>query len=287
MPEIPDLEAIAWFLRERLPDRSVAAIETRFPWLVRTGAAELDGLVGHRFVDARRHGKYLLLPTDDERLLVVNPMLTGRFQWAQAGERRRPMTAVVVRFADGAELRYSDQRKMGRWYLVPVSDLGAVPQFAQMGPDALAVGEAEFVERLRRRRGQLKHTLTNQEFICGIGNAYSDEVLWEAGLHPHRTGATLDDDERRALYAAMHRVFAWAIPILRAEVADGLWQRQAEWRDHLRVHRKAGEPCPRCGEPVRAQVRSGRETNYCVRCQPLLEARSAGPHGAPPGAEPT
>jgi formamidopyrimidine-DNA glycosylase len=197
MPEIPDLEAIRGFLAPRLAGNPVTTVEAEQPWLVRTGAAGLETLAGHAFVDVRRLGKFLLLTTDDGRVLVVNPMLTGRFHWALPQDKRTPAPAIVLAFEDGHELRYADERRMGRFYLVPIDDLDAVPQLGELGPDALAIEEGEFVQRLSRRRGQLKNTLTNQQFIAGIGNAYSDEILWEAGFHPHRRGATLDDDGRR------------------------------------------------------------------------------------------
>jgi formamidopyrimidine-DNA glycosylase len=269
MPEIPDLEAIRYFLEPRLRGNSVRSAEVRLPWLVRTGADGLATLVGHEFVTVHRHGKFLLFATDDDRLLVVNPMLTGRFQWAEPPERKRPMTALVLAFEDEHELRYSDQRRMGRWYLVPTAELESVPQMADLGPDALAVDEETFVARLRRHPGQIKATLTNQKFIAGIGNAYSDEILWEAGLHPHRRRATMTDEDLRRLYHAMRSTLEWGIPILEAEVADRLYQRNEEWRDHLRVHRKADQPCPKCGTPIRSQIRGGSETNYCLHCQPL------------------
>ena len=269
MPEIPDLEAIRTFLEPRLAGNPVVGAEARLPWLVRTGVEGLQTLVGHEFVAVTRRGKFLFFVTDDERVLAVNSMLTGRYHWAERSEKQRRMTAVVLSFADGHELRYADQRRMGCFYLVPIDELDSVPQLADLGPDALEISESEFVEAMRKRRGQLKNTLTNQQFIAGIGNAYSDEILWQAELHPHRKGSTLDDDERRRLYRAMRDTFERAIPLLQQEVQDRLYQRNDEWRAHLRVHRRSGEPCPRCGETVGGQTRSGRETNYCLRCQPL------------------
>ena len=269
MPEIPDLEAIRGFLGPRIQGNTVVALDAPVPWLVRTGRDGLESLVGHEFADVRRYGKFLLFATDDERLLVINPMLTGRFQWMQAEQPRRQGTCVVLAFEDGHELRYTDARRMGRWYLVPVAELSSVPQFGELGPDALEVDEETFLKRLRRHSGQIKSTLTNQKFIAGIGNAYSDEILWEAGLHPHRRRATMDEDDQRRLYQAMRSTLEWARPVLEAQVADGLDQRNEEWRSHLRVHRKAGEPCPRCGEPVKGQTRGGSETDYCLHCQPL------------------
>jgi formamidopyrimidine-DNA glycosylase len=270
LPEIPDLEAIRGFLAPRLKGNPLTGAELTVPWLVRTGSAGVQDLVGHEFVDIRRHGKFLIFATDDERLLVVNPMLTGRFQWAAQKEKRRPGTCLAFDFKDGNQLRYADARRMGRWYLVAIDDLMTVPQFAELGPDVLEVDEATFVQRIRRHAGQLKSTLTNQKFIAGIGNAYSDEILWEARLHPHRRRSTLDEADVRRLYHAMRDTLDWARPILAAEVAERLYQDNEEWRAHLRVHRKGGRPCPRCGSEVKSQVRGGSETDYCLTCQPLV-----------------
>jgi formamidopyrimidine-DNA glycosylase len=268
VPEIPDLEAICEFLQPRLAANPVVKTEARYPWLIRS-EEKLESLEGHVLGPVRRHGKFLLLGVDDGRELVVNPMLTGRFHWATPPEKKRPGTSLQFAFQDGHELRYSDARRMGRWYLVPGDKLDSIPQWASLGPDALAITEDEFLAGLKRHRGQAKNVLTNQDFIAGIGNAYSDEILWEARVHPHRRIATLDDGQRRDLYRAMRAVYEWARPILLEEVREGLYQSNEEWRDHLRVHRKRDQPCPRCGSTIKSQVQSSRETNYCLTCQPL------------------
>jgi formamidopyrimidine-DNA glycosylase len=269
MPEIPDLEAIRGFLEPRLSGLAIERVEVRYPWLVRS-TEKLDSLEGHTLGPVRRVGKFMLFAVDDGRELVVNPMLTGRFHWAEAKERKRPGTCVLFAFGDGHELRYSDQRRMGRWYLLPADRVALdVPQWAELGPDAMAITEDEFLAGLKKHRGQAKNVLTNQQFMAGIGNAYSDEILWEARVHPHRRVATLDEAQRRDLYRAMRATFDWAMPILREEVAERLYQSNEEWRDHLRVHRKGEQPCPRCGSTIKSQVQSGRETNYCLTCQPL------------------
>ena len=271
MPEIPDLEAIRHYLMPRLAGLTVTRTAAPIPWLIRTGADGLASLEGHRFGEIHRLGKFLLCFVDDGRILVINPMLTGRFHWVEAGAKQTGRMGVIIGFDDGHELRYSDMRRMGRWYIVTQDALGTIPQWATLGPDALAVSEEEFLARLKPRRGQIKATLTNQEFIAGIGNAYSDEILWAAGLHPHRRRATMTEDDLRRLYAAMRSVIAESIAIVDATVqAEGLGKKE-ESREHLRVHRRGGQPCPRCGAAIKAQVRSGSETNYCGVCQPLFE----------------
>lgn len=272
MPEIPDLEAIRHYLMPRLAGLKVAHTAAPIPWIVRTGAAGLDELVGHGFGEIHRLGKFLLFFVDDGRILVVNPMLTGRFHWVEHGAKKPGMLGVVLGFDDGHELRYSDQRRMGRWYLVAgEAEIATVPQMEKLGPDVMGLDEDQFVKLMRSRRGQVKNTLTNQEVFAGIGNAYSDEILWEAGVHPHRRGATLEEEDWRRVFRAVRSVLEESIRIVDETVQGEGLGRKEEWRQHLKVHRRGGEPCPRCGNEVKAQVRSGSETNYCVTCQPLFD----------------
>ena len=271
MPEIPDLEAIRHYLMLRLDGLTVTHAEAPIPWLMRTGAEGLGTLEGHRFGEIHRLGKFLLFFVDDGRLLVINPMLTGRFHWVEAGTKKPGSLGAVVAFDDGHELRYSDVRRMGRWYLVTPDTLHTIPQWPTLGPDALAITEDEFLARLKPRRGMIKPTLTNQEFMAGVGNAYSDEILWAAQLHPHRKRSTMDEADQRRLYASMRAVIEESIAVVDATVqVEGLGKKE-EWREHLKVHRRAGNPCPRCGAEIKGQVRSGSETNYCVACQPLFD----------------
>ncbi len=275
MPEIPDLEAIRHYLMPRLDGLTVAHTKAPIPWLVRTGADGLSTLEGHRFGEIHRLGKFLIFFVDNGRLLVVNPMLTGRFHWVEAGAKRTGRMGVTIAFDDGHELLYSDMRRMGRWYLVTPDTLDTIPQWSTLGPDAMAVNEDEFLARLKTRRGQIKATLTKQEFLAGIGNAYSDEILWAAGLHPHRKRSTMTEDDLRRLYASMRAVISESIEIVDATVQGKGLGKKEEWREHLKVHRRGGQPCPRCGTEIKGQVRSGSETNYCVLCQPLFEEQRA------------
>ena len=270
MPEIPDLEAIRHYLAPRLEGRTITKVAVPIPWLVRTGADEFQTLMGHRFVEIQRHGKYLQLRLDDGRVLTINAMLTGRFHWVESETKKPGQLAVVLGFDDGHELRYSDMRRMGRFYLTEADQVDAIPQFEKMGPDVMGIDEAQFTALIAKRRGQIKNTLTNQEFVAGIGNAYSDEILWEAKLHPHRKRSTMDDDDIHRLFEATRSVLERSSAAVSSIVQSEGIGRKEEWREHLTVHRKANEPCPRCGSPIKGQTRGGSETNYCVQCQPLF-----------------
>ena len=222
------------------------------------------------FAEVRRQGKYLLFPFQSGAVMVVHPMLTGRFQYCDPAEKRRAKTAFVLALDSGMELRYFDQRLMGKVYLARnEGDLSAVvPRWTEMGPDAMSpqLTEDLFVQRLRRYRGQVKNVLTKEQCVAGIGNAYADEVLWEAGVHPYRKLTELSDAALGGLYRAMRAVMEWAIPIVAGGMeADGL--PDDHYRDHLRVHRKGGEPCPRCGSRISEITAGQRITNFCRKCQ--------------------
>ncbi|HZU75972.1 MAG TPA: zinc finger domain-containing protein, partial [Dehalococcoidia bacterium] len=200
-------------------------------------------------------------------ILVLNPMLTGRFQYVPPGERLRVRTCAVVLFENGRQLRYVDRQLMGKLYLVREETLATVPQFAEMGPDVLspAFTEDEFRRRLRRHPGMIKNILTNHAFVAGIGNAYADEILFAAGIHPYRKRTQLASDEIGRLYRAIGEVMDWALPIVAARMCDELTYE--EWREHLRVHNRGGEPCPNCGSRI-SQITAGqRITSFCRRCQ--------------------
>jgi formamidopyrimidine-DNA glycosylase len=268
MPEIPDLEAISGFLNQRLPGVRIERAQALIPVVFRVPRVDFEGaLGGNVFGRTKRLGKFLLFDLESGHKLVVNPMLTGRFQYVAPEEKRRAKTCMVLALGDGRELRYSDERLMGKVYLAPGADVGQVPQFAEMGPDALDDGLTEevFAQRLRRHNGMIKGILVNHRFVAGIGNAYADEILWAAGLHPYRKRPTLSEDDAHRLYEAMRSVLNGAIAIVAERMKDGLVYEEV--RDHLRDHRRGGQPCPACGARISEITAGQRITSFCRNCQ--------------------
>ena len=153
--------------------------------------------------------------------------------------------------------------------VIEVPDRAAVPGLATQGPDALdPVLTAEaFAQRLRPYRGEIKGVLTNQSFVAGIGNAYADEILWQARIYPFRRRPSLSAQEVSTLYTAMRDVLTGAIETLRARVGEAI---DVEIRDFLAVHGQTNEPCPRCGTAISEVTRARRSTNFCRTCQPGL-----------------
>ena len=290
MPELPDLTVVAEAFHAALAGRQIESAAAPGPLAVRGTPAELAALEGQTLEAVRQRGKFLHLDLDRDRV-VVNPMLTGRFQLAAPGTKLPAKTAVILGFgrrrapprdaADWtrrapwlpdddatAEVRYRDPTQMGKVYLLPASLERPVPGMAEgeQGPDAddPALTLDEWRTRIRRHPGELKNLLRNQAFVSGIGNAYSDEVLHAARLLPFRKRSSLADTEIDALYDATRSTLARAVQILRERVPPTFEQ---QVRDFLAVHMKGGQPCPRCGTRISEVKAGGFVTSYCRGCQ--------------------
>jgi formamidopyrimidine-DNA glycosylase len=272
VPELPDLTVVAEQLAARAAGRQVKEASAPSPILLRAIPEELGGLVGTRLGAATRRGKFLLLPFERDgeavRILAANPMLAGRFWLIDSADRVRARTGLRLRFEGGGELRYVDREMLGKLYLVAPDDLVSLPGWAEMGPDAddPELSLDRFRERIRRHPGELKSLLRNPKFVAGIGNAYSDEILWEAQLAPLRRRSSLSDDEVARLYHAMRLVLSRATDEVRELTGT---QIEVQHRERLRVHLRGGQPCPRCGKPLR-QIGGAEATTFCRTCQPPL-----------------
>lgn len=268
MPELPDLEVIKDFLGPRLSGVSIQRVEVGIPLVVRrpTPAQFVSLLEGNTLQGVERRAKFLLLPLASGHLLALHPMLTGRLQYCPPDTPRKPRTCLVFHLEGGKELRYFDEQLMGKVYLVAKEETHLIPRFSELGPDALDPGltPALFEQRLRRYRGQIKNVLTNEECVSGIGNAYADEILFAARIHPYRPRTQLSPQEVEALYGAVRTTLSEAIAILQERVGDRI---EKEIRDFLKVHRKGAQPCPRCGSPITEIQANRRITSYCRHCQ--------------------
>ena len=250
MPEAPELEVVKGFLTDRAVGANVESARVIKPSVLRSMAGDFeDDIPGRGIEDVRRTGKFLTLALSGDRLLVVNPMLTGGFQWSEPSDRVFKRTCFALTLSNGRELRYIDDRQMGRVYYVTPDQLGEIPQYGDMGPDVLdePLSLGEFKERLRPFRGEIKGIITRGRVISGIGNAYVDEILWDAEIYPFRKKRDLSDDDLQRILDSSARVIREAVGQVREAMGEDIHRKR---RDFLKVHNRGGEPCPRCGTTI-------------------------------------
>ena len=289
MPELPDLDVLADAFQAALAGRPLTAVAIAQPLVVRGTAAELAAMTGERLRHVEQRGKFLTFDLEHDRI-VINAMLTGRLGLASPGAKPFASTAAVLTFGpreaqprdsappwtrgagwipgDAAtiELRYRDPTRMGKLYVQPAGVQRPVAGWEEQGPDVddPDLDLATWRRRIAKHSGELKNLLKTQAFVAGIGNGYSDEILWAAQLHPFRKRSTLAAEEVDRLYAAACEVPAWAATELRQRVPPRF---EVEQRDFLKVHRKGGQPCPRCGMTLSEISPGGFVTTFCRGCQ--------------------
>ena len=267
MPEAPDLEVIKDFLNSKIRGSRIDKADVLKPTVLRSLAGDFCVDIKNRTFDVvRRRGKFLLIELSEDRHLVINPMLTGVLQLCQAQEQTQKRTCLTLSLERGQELRYLDDRQMGMVYYVSGDQMSQVPRLHEQGPDVLdGLSLEEFQARLKRFHGEIKGILTRGSLMSGIGNAYSDEILFAAGLSPFRKSRTLSSDEIERLHKQSRVVVEEAMAVLRRRVGDDI---HVKIRDFLKVHRKGGQPCPSCGGNISQITSNQRITSYCRHCQP-------------------
>jgi formamidopyrimidine-DNA glycosylase len=280
MPELPEVEALAAYLRERAAGHPVTRIEVAAISALKTYDPPVSAAADLPITGAGRYGKFLDIRIGDDLHLVVHLARAGWLHYRDAFNSPAPLKpgkgpiALRVRLDDGSgfDLTEAGTQKKLAGYLV--RDPATVPGVARLGPDALAVDRDEFERRLRARRGQVKGALTEQDVIAGIGNAYSDEILHAAKLSPFAITDRMPAEAYDRLYAATRTVLQDAVARSVGQKAATL---KGEKRSGLAVHARTGLPCPVCGTIIREVSFADSSLQYCPGCQtggkPLADRR--------------
>jgi formamidopyrimidine-DNA glycosylase len=280
VPELPEVEALAAYLRERAVGHTVERCEVSSFSALKTYDPPPSALAGLPVTSAGRHGKFLDVGIGPEIHLVVHLARAGWLHYRDSFKSPAPLKpgsgpiAVRVRLDDGSgfDLTEAGTQKSLAAYLV--RDPQDVPGVARLGPDALEVSREEFGSRLKGQNAQIKGVLTNQEVLAGIGNAYSDEILHVAKLSPFALTGKLTEDQITSLYSAMRAVETDAVE---RSVGQKAAELKGEKRAGMRVHARTGLPCPVCGDTVREVSFADKSLQYCPTCQtggkPLADRR--------------
>ena len=290
MPELPEVETVARDLRRLVVGSTIVGAAGDWPRMIASHAsvaAFAEGIAGRRIAAVGRRAKLVVVDLSGDAALTIHLKMTGQLFVVPAGAPSDRHLHLALALDDGREIRFRDIRKFGRVGLWPRDPrTGAVlggaaggELFAGHGPEPLSASFTlqAFRARLKGRHGRLKPLLLDQAFVAGIGNIYADEALWRARLHPLRRATSLRPASEARLYRAVRFVLAEAIERRGASIDDYTApDGDGSMQEHLAVYQRAGEPCLRCGRPVRRIVVGQRATHYCSWCQRLPAADRTG-----------
>ncbi len=267
MPELPDIVVYIEALERRVLGQRLTGVRIASPAVLRTFDPPYDAAVGSSVKTLQRVGKRIVFGFDGDLFLVIHLMVAGRLRWETP---RKPIPKKVglaaLDFEPGTLIltEQGTHKRAGIWLS---RGMDGVEALDRGGVEPLEVDTAGFGKALRAENRTLKRALTDPRIFSGIGNAYSDEILWEARLSPVKRTAQLTDEEVEQLHEAVVDSLVTWTEKLRAEVGEGWPTKVTAFRDDMAVHGKFKEPCPRCGSPVQRIVYASNETNYCATCQ--------------------
>ncbi len=280
MPELPEVEVIRRDLEKEVIGRKIKKVEVRPSKnalrIIRRHARRKDfedGLTGAKISRIDRLGKYLLIHLDNSNVLVVHLGMSGQLVLNKASAAMANHTHVVITFTVGGHLRYVDPRTFGEMFVTSKDDIGQIKELQKLGLDPLEqpLTWQYFSETLSQKNTKMKGLLMDQKFICGIGNIYSDEILFLAGIRHDRSSSTLSSSEVRRLYRAIQEILQDAIKYRGTSADDeqyrDLYGAVGEYSQFLKVYQREGEPCRRCRTPVERDRWGNRSTFYCPQCQ--------------------
>jgi formamidopyrimidine-DNA glycosylase len=278
--ELPEVEVMRRDLEKEVVGRRIKAVEVK-PQKNAMRAIRrhpkrkdfVDRLTGKKITKVDRKGKYVLLSLEGGDVLVVHFGMSGQFIRGTKRQAPPQHTHVVLEFQQGGDLRFIDPRTFGELFVSSADDLGKVKELAHIAIDPLedTFTWPQFSDVLAQKKAKLKPLLMDQKFIAGLGNIYSDEVLWAAGLRYDRMSDTLSSQEVRRLYRGLQEVLQDSIRYRGTTLGDeayvDLFGKPGEFQNELKVYGRRGLPCPRCRTPIEAVSLSGRNTYYCPQCQ--------------------
>jgi len=288
MPELPEVTTMVKGLKQKVLERTIVDVWTDAEKLIKIPKSFEDfkkGLVGKKIKDVRRRGKIILVELDGNKNLLIHPKMTGHFlvgKWekkARAWEplEKGPLGDPMNRFVhlifwldNGLMVAFSDLRKFGRIELWDTEQLPGAQIIQGLGTDALDLTFEKFKEIIKKaKKKKIKQLLMDQKLIAGIGNIYSGEILFQAGVHPFRSADSLKQDELKKIHKAIGNILKKAIGLAGSSVSD--FRRtsgtKGKFQEIIKVYRREGQKCSKCGTIIERKKIGGRSAHFCEKCQ--------------------
>ena len=269
MPELPDLLYIRTYLRQSIQGRTITGTVVQQPVVLRIAVQEsLDkALTGKRIVQIDLRGPFLRLELSGALDIVMNLMLMGRLQHHRPGEKKEPYCCVSLLLDDSSRLNLCDEQRMAKCYIVPHGQYAAIPAYTTQGIDIRGPAFTADAFRdlaLKHRRQQVRVFINDHTILSSIGNAYADEILFDAKIHPKTFVGSLSPEQLDVLFGSIRSVMDNGIKHVEA-ASQAI---HVKVRDHMKVRMRRGEPCPRCGSRIRREGVRGHDVFFCPHCQP-------------------
>ena len=271
MPELPDVEVYIAHLRRRLIGQVLEHVRVSSPFLVRSVEPPLKAVEGKRVSAVRRVGKRIAMaleePKTGELWLVLHLMIAGRLRWRERAAKIPAKVGLAAFDFPAGTLLLTEASTKKRASLHVVRGEAALLALDPGGLEPLEADLHAFSAALKRENHTVKRALTDPHIFSGIGNAYSDEILWRARLSPVRLTSAMTDEEVRRLHAAVQSTLREWVQRLTVQAGEDFPEKVTAFRDDMAVHGRYRQACPACGAPVQRIAYAENEANYCARCQ--------------------
>ena len=267
MPELPDIIVYIEALEKRILGQRLEGVRVVSPFLLRTATPPLSEASGRKVLRLRRIGKRICIGLEDDRWLVLHLMIAGRLHWRARGVKVSPPRGLAAFDFPNGTLLWSEAGSQKRASLHVVAGEAGLRELDPGGIEVLEANPSGFAAALRSANHTLKRALTDPRLFSGIGNAYSDEILFEAELSPLALTQKLTVPEIHRLFEATRASLTQWIRYLRAEAGNKFPENVTAFREGMAVHGRYKQPCPRCGTKIQRIRYASNETNYCPTCQ--------------------
>jgi len=270
LPELPDIVVYIEALEQRILGQTLERVEIAGPFLLRTAVPPITSVQGRKVVALRRLGKRICIGLEEDLWLVLHLMIAGRLHWhpGQIKLSRSPRNRglAAFQFSNGT-LSLTEAGSKRRASLHLVEGEAGLQRLDPGGLEIFEIDLADFAKVLTSANHTLKRALTDPRLFSGIGNAYSDEILWEARLSPVALTQKLSSEQIERLFNSTRAMLVNWMEVLRAEAGGKFPEKVTAFREGMTVHGKYGKPCPRCGNKIQRIRYAANETNYCPNCQ--------------------